>query len=501
MENRLKPTKEEGEDGPAAAAAEAGDGGGGWGGWGLSSWSYISDLQKAAQEISRNAAAVAKSIAVDVQTMPGDPKSYEEEENVEESINKKVDEDEKDMLRKSALEKLEQAGEDSLLSQGLKVLDNSVETFASSAWQVLGNAFKEGSNLVQKLEHSAVNFAESIQHGGAAGSVAPSLLEAGKAFTTKGIQVLENVGKETTELLISETGMKIESNFHEIDSQAGDPLYEEMTFDRCFYIYGGPELLEELEALSNHYALLFNRKKKKLVAEVRSFHETRLKKVQQILDLNSDVDPITESGKGKQIETKAEVSDSELKILHDSGVNKAADMAAGFSSALTGLVVNDIIQRTANRLESLHSEGVHRLTEICCVAVSQLLMLGKSIISNANKHQEEDSSGDFLNISWPVDSLEKAWIVRTRAQSMTVSVEAVSNSFITGIADVAEAYLAAIKGMAVESHEAPLQKSIQDKVAALSEHLRTDGKRVAVKIQDGVQYLSFVVLSTSMSGP
>ncbi|KAL9267611.1 hypothetical protein AKJ16_DCAP26061 [Drosera capensis] len=493
MENNPKPMKEEGEDGPAAAAAEAGDGGGGWGGWGLSSWSYISDLQKAAEEISRNAAAVAKSIALDVQTMPGDPKSYEEEENVEESINKEVDEDDKGMLRKSALEKLEQAGEDSVSRFLIIRLKHSL--------LALGSAFKEGSNLIQKLEHSAVNFAESIQHGGAAGSVAPSLLEAGKAFTTKGIQVLENVGKETMELLISETGMKIESNFHEIDSQAGDPLYEEMTFDRCFYIYGGPELLEELEALSNHYALLFNRKKIKLVAEVRPFHETRLKKVQQILDLNSDVDPITESGKGKQIETKAEVSDSELKILHDSSVNKAADMAAGFSSTLTGLAVNDIIQRTAIRLESLHSEGVHRLTEICCVAVSQLLTLGKSIISNANKHQEEDSAGDFSNISWPVDSLEKAWIVRTRAQCMTVSVEAVSNSFLTGIADVAEAYLAAIKGMAVESHDAPLQKSIQHKVVALSEHLRTDGKRVVAKIQDSVQYLSFVVLSTSTSGP
>lgn len=30
-----------------------------------------------------------------------------------------------------------------------------------------------------------------------------------------------------------------------------------------------------------------------------------------------------------------------------------------FTSAVAGLPVNDIIQRTAGRLESLHSEGVH----------------------------------------------------------------------------------------------------------------------------------------------
>jgi hypothetical protein len=69
---------------------------------------------------------------------------------------------------------------------------------------------------------------------------------------------------------------------------------------------------------------------------------------------------------------------------------------------------------------------------MCCFAVSQLLMLGKSIISNANKVQDEDADEDIVNIEWPEDSVEKAKIIRTKAQSMTGYVEAVSNSFITG---------------------------------------------------------------------
>lgn len=76
--------------------------------------------------------------------------------------------------------------------------------------------------------------------------------------------------------------------------------------------------------------------------------------------------------------------------------------------------------------------SVQRISEMCCFAVSQLLMLGKSIISNANKVLDEDADGDMLNIDWPEDSVEKAKIIRTKAQSMTGYVETISNSFITG---------------------------------------------------------------------
>ena len=69
---------------------------------------------------------------------------------------------------------------------------------------------------------------------------------------------------------------------------------------------------------------------------------------------------------------------------------------------------------------------------MCCFAVSQLLMLGKSILSNAGKVQDEDADEGIANIDWPEDSVEKAKIIRSKAQSMTGYVEAVSNSFITG---------------------------------------------------------------------
>ncbi|XP_050234213.1 uncharacterized protein LOC126682536 [Mercurialis annua] len=509
-ENKTSPENQETDQKQEPPQPKSG-GGGGWGGWGFSPFSVLSDLQKAAEEISRSAVVAAekatKSIA-DIQIVDEDSESSKEDEEKEgeqeESETDKETEGGDSKLRRSALDKLEKASEDSLLGQSLKVLDDSVENFASGAWQAFGNALKGGSNLVQKLENSAVNLAESIQHGnlaGGAGSVAPSLLETGKAFTAKGIQVLEYVGKETMDLLITESGMEVDKNSK---GSEGDPdedqLLEEVTFDRCFYIYGGPEQLEELEALSSHYSLLFNRRKAKLSVEQKSVFDGKLKLVQQIFNLNVEMDEnAAESNKGKKIETSTEGGSDEMKNLHDSSVSKAADMAVGFTNALAGQTVNDIVQRTASRLETLHSEGVHRLSEMCSSAVSQLLMLGKYVISNANKTQEDDVDGNVMNIDWPEDSVEKAKVIRTKAQSMTGYIEAVSNSFITGISDVAEAYVAAMKTATADSHDKLPKTSVQEKANAFSELIRTDRTTAVSKIQDGLQFLSYVVISTSIA--
>lgn len=69
---------------------------------------------------------------------------------------------------------------------------------------------------------------------------------------------------------------------------------------------------------------------------------------------------------------------------------------------------------------------------MCCFAVTQLLMIGKSIISNANRDQDPNADEEIEKIDWPEDSVEKAKIVRIKAQRMSGIVEAVSNSFITG---------------------------------------------------------------------
>lgn len=499
-ESEVKPEVEEIPDGEAQKPSPVKEdaGGGGWGGWGFS----LSDLRKAAaeaaEEISRNAVEAARTAAKSISdTVAEDSESSKEEDSEsskEVSAVQEETDDEDDKRRKTALEKLEKASEESFLSQGLKVIDTSVETFASGAWQALGTAWKG-------IENSATDLADSIQHGGQPGTngpVAPSLLETGKAFTAKGMQVLEQVGKETMDLLISETGILVDKKSDGNEDE--DQLLEEISFDRCFYIYGGPEQLEELEALSNHYALLYNRRKAKLTSEEKSIYDGKLKEVQSIFDLSAELDGnVTYSEKGKEKEAGNDDSMNELKLLHDSSVRKAAELAAGFASALAGLAPNDIIQRTSGRLDTIHSEGVHRLSEICCYAVTQLLMLGKSmtVISGANKLQDQEIQEETVKIDWPEDSVERAKIIRSRAQSMTENMEAIFNGFTTGISDVAESYSAAIKSASAESQGLP-QKSIQEKASSFVEHLRGDHSTAVGKIQDGLQYLNYLVLTTSM---
>ncbi|XP_066368680.1 uncharacterized protein [Miscanthus floridulus] len=478
---------------PPAQAAEksqpAEQAAGGWGGWGLSIFS----------EISRSAVEVAKSAIADIQQ----PLEQETGPGSGEKDQGKEPEGEEEERRKASLDKLEKASEDSILGQGLKAFDSSVETITTGTWQTLGTAWKSGSLFVQKLESSASSLAETIQQGelpAKASAIAPTILETGKSFTAKGMEVLERVGKETMEFIVEETGMEVDKGSNgEGDQQTEEEQFEEVSFDRCFYIYGGPDQLEELEALSSHYALLFNRKKGKLSTEQKTFYDGKLKEIQQIFSLSTNVDEDgPESDKGKKIESANTDTDAEMKKLCESSVSKAAKMAAGFTTALGGLSPNEIIKRTTNRLETIHSEGVHKLSEMCCLAVSQLLVLGKSVISSANKSKNEDDEND-VKIDWPEDPISKAKIIRWKAQSISVDMEKVSTSFATGISDVAEAYAAAMQNaLADKQDDLPNQKSLQEKVKSISIHLNNDQTSAVSKLQDALRYLAYVVVCASM---
>ena len=133
-----------------------------------------------------------------------------------------------------------------------------------------------------------------------------------------------------------------------------------------------------------------------------------------------------------------------------------------FTPVLGGLSANDIIQRATDRLDTMHSECIHvqiwrgtisfccphvvphhwfiafqmqRLSELCCSAVSQLLILGKSVISSANRGKNGETEGETPKIDWPEEAVSKAKIIRHKAQSMSGNMETVSNSFITGVLD------------------------------------------------------------------
>jgi len=69
---------------------------------------------------------------------------------------------------------------------------------------------------------------------------------------------------------------------------------------------------------------------------------------------------------------------------------------------------------------------------MCCLAVSQFLVLGKSVISATNKSKNEEDDENGIKIDWPEDPISKAKIIRWKAQSISVDMEKVSTSFATG---------------------------------------------------------------------
>ena len=69
---------------------------------------------------------------------------------------------------------------------------------------------------------------------------------------------------------------------------------------------------------------------------------------------------------------------------------------------------------------------------MCCLAVSQFLVLGKSVISATNKSKNEEDDENGIKIDWPEDPISKVKIIRWKAQSISVDMEKVSTSFATG---------------------------------------------------------------------
>ncbi|KAJ6315873.1 hypothetical protein OIU78_019197 [Salix suchowensis] len=124
---------------------------------------------------------------------------------------------------------------------------------------------------------------------------------------------------------------------------------------------------------------------------------------------------------------KVKHEEFESSIACDDGIELRASLvvdASGFASTFTEYdkprnngyqIAHGILAEVDHhpfdldkmRLETLHSEGVHRLSEMCCSAMSQLLMLGKSVIFNCNKARQEETDGDIVDIDWPEDFLLK----------------------------------------------------------------------------------------------
>lgn len=67
-----------------------------------------------------------------------------------------------------------------------------------------------------------------------------------------------------------------------------------------------------------------------------------------------------------------------------------------------------------------------------------------------------------------------------------------------GTSDIVEAFLATIQSVSSDKQDGVPGSVVQEKANAITDHLRADGASAVEKIQDAVQFLAYVLLSTSM---
>ena len=66
-------------------------------------------------------------------------------------------------------------------------------------------------------------------------------------LSSKAQELLEYVQKETIDIIVHETGIELEEDEAPIKDEPEEDTgeyIEEISFERCYYIYGGPEYLE-----------------------------------------------------------------------------------------------------------------------------------------------------------------------------------------------------------------------------------------------------------------
>lgn len=74
---------------------------------------------------------------------------------------------------------------------------------------------------------------------------------------------------------------------------------------------------------------------------------------------------------------------------------------------------------------------MQRISELCAVCLSHLLLLGKSVLTSTS--DKSDKSDDVEDLDWPEDCIGKASLISARARAMAGDIKAVSDSFVTGM--------------------------------------------------------------------
>eukprot|EP01023_Acetabularia_acetabulum_P044645 TRINITY_DN4492_c0_g4_i1.p1 TRINITY_DN4492_c0_g4~~TRINITY_DN4492_c0_g4_i1.p1 ORF type:complete len:382 (+),score=89.60 TRINITY_DN4492_c0_g4_i1:152-1147(+) len=282
----------------------------------------------------------------------------------------------------------------------------------------------------------------------------------GSKLVTQAEKGLEEIGKQMMADIDTEDDQQVDQN-QLIEK-------EEVSFESCFYIYGGQQFFEDLEYLSNECARACNKSRAQMTEQQKKDLESKIAKLGEIFDLDK------EANEGTQAYSKNEAlgrAYEPLAHLCKKSVEAAKEM---YDKLCAEVQQQGEIQSETDQSSSLgliNDRGVKLLSELCSAGVDRLLTLGKSI--NAHFRLKEESSD---GIEWPEDSVLMANLLRGQVKQLLTDCATVGSAFIKTVTNA---------GKLLELNEQASQ---------LASNLDIDRDTAAQKLRDGFRNLMFVVM-------
>lgn len=418
--------------------------------------------------------------------------------------------------RDDVLQRLQ--GQDNQLEAGLKAIDEQMETVASGAAKVLGSfwggisgvakgGWTAGQSLASKVEAAALELAKEVVTSVEEGVKDVSQLQAlqvassgirgaaGRVSRISGTialhaeKGLETVGRTAMGLV---EGVMVEGS----DGNGGGGVGDEHSFEHYFYISGGREACEELEALTNDCSRLCNRTRSQLEAEQKALLDQTLAELGPVFDLGVQLgSPETEliPQLAAHYQPVSDLCTEGLKkaaLLLSAGkdiavpANPAAkegtkqEIEGAETAAILQEELEDAPQKSAlTFLEQVRNAAAQCQAELCSAQLQLLLDLSRSVAAPTGK------GSTHLAVDWPKEPLYLALQLRTVSMSMLGDAQ-----------KVADAFREILSGIAVESLAAQMATATKD----LEGQLDNDYAAACTRIRDNYRGLLYATLLSFM---
>ena len=398
--------------------------GSGWGNWGQALTGVAGKLTEAAKLVADDFNDMGKTLNEAVK------ESLEEDDKIgspRTASSPKAADIQADNFEVRRAKFLEDVEDQTSQDYGLKKVDEQISFLATGAASFFGSVLGSVGNVVeggvqnaQKLASTAANeFQETFQQGvsdvteltrkSGAMKAASSGLKLAADHTVKLAEMsLEKAGTTAKGILdMADVVTGIDSSEGGGKGNASGEEEESLSFSHAFFIYGGPDHMEEIETISTKCGKLCQSIKVKLSGDNKVEYEALIKSLGERFDLS-----VTEI-EGQKYEPLDSYSEVAKRC---EGCTKQVEAFVNEQMSTSGV---DLQQQ----IRVIKNEAVQQIAEQTAVSVHYLVKLGRSIAEPLGLFEVEE------DIEWPEDPINVASILRATIESIIKDLKQLTKKF------------------------------------------------------------------------